>query len=73
MYNRVIMKYIVKLSKPLFNTGIYITYYINRITSYKRKMDGIILSMSMDKEHRYTTEKAAQKAALAYNGKVMII
>ena len=67
------MKYIVKLSKPLFNTGINITYYINRITSYKKKMDGIILSMSMDKAHRYITEKAAQKAALAYNGEVMII
>ena len=67
------MKYIVKLSKPLFNTGINITYYINRITSYKKKMDGIILSMSIDKAHRYTTEKAAQKAALAYNGEVIII
>jgi hypothetical protein len=63
------MKYIVYFDGDIF--GVPFISYLKKVVSYKknRYSAGINLELA----HKYTTEKNAQKAAMAFNGKVKTI
>jgi hypothetical protein len=67
------MKYIVKLSKAMFLPDCIFTFYIYKVTSYKRQWSGIKYGIDIGHAHKYCSESTARKAALAYNGEVVII
>jgi hypothetical protein len=70
------MKYIVKTIQPYFidiGIGIKMTYYIKRITNYKKLWNGVNLCLDIEHAHKYCSESTAQKASIAFDGEVVII
>jgi hypothetical protein len=59
------MNYIVKVSKNIF------TYYIYKVVSYKRSK--VILTIDIEKAHRYVSNENAIKASNSFNGEVIVI
>jgi hypothetical protein len=67
------MKYIVKVFSPSIIADWQMIYYIYKVTSYKRQWSGIKYGIDIEHAHKYCSESTAWKAALAYNGEVVII
>jgi hypothetical protein len=65
------MKYIVKVPKYL--SDFQFTYYIKRITNYKKLWNGVNLCLDIEHAHKYCSESTAQKASIAFDGEVVII
>jgi len=47
--------------------------YLARVISYKKGLEGILLTFDIGKAHKYRNEKNAQKPAQLYNGEVKLI
>lgn len=67
------MKYIVRFNPPKLMIGYPFIWYIYKVTSYKRQWSGIKYGINIEHAHKYCSESTARKAALAYNGEVVII
>ncbi|MDD5650449.1 MAG: hypothetical protein PHF86_08555 [Candidatus Nanoarchaeia archaeon] len=67
------IKYIIEIKKQIFSSNKHITCFIYKVFSYKKGWDGVILTLSKNKAHKYISEKTAQKASLVYNGKIIKI
>lgn len=65
-------RYIVQLSRQVL-AEITLYVYIARVTSYRKGLDGLILTPDETKAHRYTSERNALKPAQAYNGVVKLV
>lgn len=53
--------------------GIQLVPYLARVISYKKGLQGIRVTLNIDKAHKYKSEKNAQKPAQFYGGEVKII
>ena len=47
--------------------------YLAKVISYKKGFDGLLLTLDLEKAHKYKTEKNARKPAQAYGGDVLLI
>lgn len=64
--------YIVIL-KVNSHLGVKLNPYLARVISYKKGLEGILLTFDISKAHKYKLEKNAQKPAQIYAGEVKII
>jgi hypothetical protein len=67
------MKYIVRVFRSSIIADWQMIYYIYKVTSYKRQWSGIKYGIDIEHAHKYCSESTARKAALAYNGEVVIV
>ena len=61
---------ILKVNSQL---GVQLKPYLARVISYKKGLEGILLTFDIGKAHKYRNEKNAQKPAQIYNGEVKLI
>jgi len=65
--------YIVQITVPTTAFHFEIKPYLARVVSYKKGYDGILFTFSIDKAHKYKTEKNAQVPAQKFGGEISYI